>query len=257
MTWVPSARGATPGRPPWPAPAAEPGSRSARAKAAPSAKRSVGRLGQRAAYDSARGRRAPSPGRSGTGLRRWAMAVATGAVGDEGLAAGQALEGDDAEGVDVGGGGRGAALGLLGRDVGGRAHHLAGLGEGHPLRGAGDAEVGDLDPAVGGDEEVGGLDVAVDDAGGVRDAEGLGGLGEQVAGHVGVERGARAAGARRAAGPRRAPSRGRGAAWTSRRRASSRRSRRPTRCRGAAARPRAGPRSRSAAGRAGRRRTRS
>ena len=137
-----------------------------------------------------------------------------------------------------------------GRDVGGRAHHLAGLGERHALGGAGDAEVGDLDPAVGGDEQVGGLDVAVHDPGGVGDAEGVGGLGEQVAGHVGVERGARVAAARRAAGPRRAPSRGRGAASPSRRRASSRRSRRPRRCRGGAARRRAGPRSRSAGGRA-------
>ena len=110
-------------------------------------------------------------------------------VGHEGLAADQALEGDDAEGVDVGRRGRGAALRLLGRDVGRRAHHLAGLREGHPLGGAGDAEVGDLDPAVGGDEEVRGLDVAVDDAGGVRHAEGLGRLGEQVAGRLGVEGG--------------------------------------------------------------------
>ena len=84
-----------------------------------------------------------------------------------------------------------AALGLLGRDVGGRAHDLAGLRERHALGRAGDAEVGHLDPAVGGDEEVGGLHVAVHDPGGVRDAEGDGRLGEQVLGDGGVERGPR------------------------------------------------------------------
>ena len=49
------------------------------------------------------------------------------------------------------------------------------------LGGAGDAEVGDLDLPVGGDQQVGRLDVAVHDAGGVRGAERVGGLGEEVA----------------------------------------------------------------------------
>ena len=71
----------------------------------------------------------------------------------------------DAEGVDVAAEVDGAALGLLGREVGGRAHHGARLGEGLlGVAAPGDAEVGDLDLAAGVDQHVAGLDVAVDDA---------------------------------------------------------------------------------------------
>ena len=57
-----------------------------------------------------------------------------------------------------------------------------------PVGRAGDPEVGDLDPPVRRHQQVGGLDVAVHDAGRVRRAAGVGGLGEQVAGRVGVQR---------------------------------------------------------------------
>ncbi len=57
---------------------------------------------------------------------------------------------------------------LLGRQVLHRAHDLAGGGQRHLVRDAGDAEVGDLDAAVRGDEEVARLDVAVHETGGVR-----------------------------------------------------------------------------------------
>ena len=70
-----------------------------------------------------------------------------------------------------------AALGLLGRDVGRRPQHLAGLGQRHPLGGAGDAEVGDLDVAVGAEEDVLGLEVAVDDVERVEVVEREGDLG--------------------------------------------------------------------------------
>jgi hypothetical protein len=57
---------------------------------------------------------------------------------------------DDAEGVDIGAGVDHVALGLLGREVGGRAHDRAGLGETlGRVAGPGDAEVGDLDLAGG------------------------------------------------------------------------------------------------------------
>jgi porphobilinogen synthase len=68
----------------------------------------------------------------------------------------------------------GAALGLLGREVGGRAHHRAGLGEallGARAHGPGDAEVGHLHLAGRRDEDVGRLDVAVDHAVAVGEAE--------------------------------------------------------------------------------------
>ena len=76
---------------------------------------------------------------------------------------------DDAEGVDVAGGSDGLAFGLLWAGVGGGHEHLAGsgrIGEGEAhvvAEDLGDAEVEELDGAVGGDEHVAGLEVAVND----------------------------------------------------------------------------------------------
>ena len=53
---------------------------------------------------------------------------------------------------------------------------------------AGDAEVGDLDPAVRGDEQVSGLDVAVHEAGGVRGLQSRRRLGDDVEGPVRAQR---------------------------------------------------------------------
>jgi hypothetical protein len=77
---------------------------------------------------------------------------------------------------------------LLGREVLHGAHDLTGRGQRHLVGDAGDAEVGDLDPAVGGDEEVSGLDVAVHEAGRVRGLQGGGGLRDDVEGLVGGQR---------------------------------------------------------------------
>ena len=68
--------------------------------------------------------------------------------------AGQALVRDDAERVDVGGGGCRVPGRLLGGEVLHRAHDLAGRGERHLVGDARDAEVGDLHPAVGSDQQV-------------------------------------------------------------------------------------------------------
>ena len=65
--------------------------------------------------------------------------------------AGEGLVGDDAERVDVGAGRRGVPARLLGREVLHGAHDLAGGRERHLVGDAGDAEVGDLDAAVGRD----------------------------------------------------------------------------------------------------------
>ena len=121
------------------------------------------------------------------GSRRWARAVVIGVSPHEWAVARQALEEHHAERVDVGGGGGGAALGLLRREVLRRAHHLARRGEREAVCGPGNAEVGDLDLAVGGDEKVGRLDVAVHDAGRVGGPDGVGGVGDQGAGHGGVQ----------------------------------------------------------------------
>src|SRR6266536_6438345 len=53
------------------------------------------------------------------------------------------------------------ALGLLGRQVGGRAQQRPAAGEGGRGSGFDDAEVGHLDQALPADQQVGGLDVAV------------------------------------------------------------------------------------------------
>ena len=81
----------------------------------------------------------------------------------------------DAERVDVAPGVDPLALGLLGREVGGRAHDGAGLGQALlGVDGPGDPEVGDLDLAVGGDQHVARLHVAVDHAMAVGEGEGGG-----------------------------------------------------------------------------------
>ena len=85
----------------------------------------------------------------------------------------------DAERVEVAARVGLGALGLLRREVRRRAHHRAGLGEvrlGRRVEGPGDAEVGDLHRAVRADEDVRRLDVAVDEPGGVGEAEGGGDL---------------------------------------------------------------------------------
>ena len=98
----------------------------------------------------------------------------------EGPGAGQALVGDDAEGVDVGGGGDLHALRLLRGEVLGGADDHAGAGERGGVAGLGDAEVGQLHHAVGPDHEVAGLDVAVHHPGPVRGGQPVGGLAEHV-----------------------------------------------------------------------------
>ena len=150
----------------------------------------VGRvLGERRADDGAQVGRDPV-GQLGDGVAHVRERGRDGGGGVEGTLADEALVGHDPEGVDVGGGHGGAALGLLGREVLRRAHHLAGLGQRHALGGPGDAEVGDLHPTVGRDEQVGRLHVAVHDAGGVRGADGVGGLREEAPHRVGVHRAA-------------------------------------------------------------------
>ena len=92
-----------------------------------------------------------------------------GVAGVVGRDSGKDFVEEDAEGVDVAGGGDVLAAGLLGAGVM-RGHHR-GQGDGGVARGMGelddfgDAEIEELGLAVGGDEDVGGLDVAVDDAG--------------------------------------------------------------------------------------------
>jgi hypothetical protein len=82
---------------------------------------------------------------------------------------GQQLPEHDAGGVDVGARVGAAVDDLLGGEVGDGAEQQAGGGgEGGGLDGAGQPEVGDLDPAVVGDQQVLGLDVAVHQARGVR-----------------------------------------------------------------------------------------
>ena len=88
-------------------------------------------------------------------------------------------------------GSTGVAPGLLGREVGGGAHHRADLGEvlvGVGGDGPGDAEVGHLHLAGRRDEDVAGLHVAVHDAVAVGEAEGGGDVGADVGGAVGVQR---------------------------------------------------------------------
>ena len=89
-----------------------------------------------------------------------------GVLGVERLAAGDQLVEDDAERIEVGFVGDVAfALALLRRHVGGGADGAVGGGQGGDVEVLGDAEVGELERAVGQDHEVGRLEVAVDDAG--------------------------------------------------------------------------------------------
>src|SRR5918996_169290 len=84
-----------------------------------------------------------------------------GGVAGERGSPGQHLVQDAAERVDVRTGVDCETLGLLGREVGGRAQHGCGLRERVPGRGAGDAEVHHLHLAIAGEHDVPGLDVAV------------------------------------------------------------------------------------------------
>ena len=100
-------------------------------------------------------------------------------------AAGEQLEGDAAERVEVAPRPGQPAHGLLGGDVVGRADRRARGGEprgaARAIERLGDAEVGDLDPAVGGDEQVLRLEVAVHDP----EALGMREAGEDVEQHAG------------------------------------------------------------------------
>lgn len=107
----------------------------------------------------------------------------------EGHGAGQEFVEDHAQAVNVGGGGEafGAALGLLGRHVGGRAEHLAGQREaGVVADAAGEAEVDDLRLARGVEHDVGGLEVAVEDAVLMGVMHRAGGPGQERGGGAGV-----------------------------------------------------------------------
>ena len=67
------------------------------------------------------------------------------------------------------------------------AHHLTGGGQRHLVGDAGDAEVGDLDPAVRRDEQVARLDVTVHQSRRVGGVQGRGGLRDDVEHPVGGE----------------------------------------------------------------------
>ena len=81
----------------------------------------------------------------------------------------------------------GRPCGLLRGQVGGRAQHGGGLGQGFGARGPGDAEVHDLHLALRGDHDVPGLDVAVDDPRGVGEGQGRGHLRGDLRGPLGHE----------------------------------------------------------------------
>ena len=102
--------------------------------------------------------------------------------------AGDHLVEHDAERVHVAATVDGKALRLLGREVGGGAHHRTGLGEPVARAGARDAEVGDLHVARSGQQHVAGLHVAVHDAVAVRERERGRDLGGDLGGLVRVDR---------------------------------------------------------------------
>ena len=113
-------------------------------------------------------------GRSGDPAVDVLVGDVDGGVAGERLRPGQHLEEDEARGIHVAAGVGDPALHLLGGEVGDGA-------EDHPVRGGarlrrhrpGEAEVGDLDGAVGAEDDVLGLDVAVDEPGRVGGREGL------------------------------------------------------------------------------------
>jgi hypothetical protein len=113
-----------------------------------------------------------------------------GAVGLERRAPAEQLVEHAPQGVHVGGGAGGLPEGALGREVEAGADDLPGGGERRPgvVEEAGDAEVADLEGAVGVQQEVGGLDVAVDDALRVRRGEPRGRLGGQIGHPAGGQR---------------------------------------------------------------------
>ncbi len=106
-----------------------------------------------------------------------------------GVHPGPAFVGGEPQGVDVGLGTHALALGLLGRHVGQRSHHLAGCREALRAGDAGDPEVHQLGAAPRGllvaHDHVLGLDVAVDDAALVRVREAVAEIGRDL-GHVAV-----------------------------------------------------------------------
>ena len=146
-------------------------------------------------------------GLSSRGAGGWSRtcleATATGVSPEERRATGDHLEEHDAERVDVAAGVDADALGLLGGEVGGRAHDRTGLGQALlGVDGPGDAEVGDLHLALVGDQHVARLHVAVDDPVLVGVAEGGGHVGADVGGPLGRQRPGRLAGWRTGGGRR-------------------------------------------------------
>jgi hypothetical protein len=84
----------------------------------------------------------------------------------EGRVAGEHVVEGEAEGIDVGAAIGFEALDLLGGDIGGGAFDVfGGLARGSRAGDAGEAQVGELDRAIGAEEDVAGLDVAVDQRG--------------------------------------------------------------------------------------------
>ena len=111
------------------------------------------------------------------------VGVGEGAGDAVGRGAGEELVEDEAEGVDVGGGGDGLAGDLLGAGVLGReapdvGHGLEGLGG--VVEDGGDAEVEEARASVVADDDVGGLEVSVDDEVGVGVLDGGADLVEEV-----------------------------------------------------------------------------
>ena len=156
------------------------------------------------------GRRARRRAAAGTGSRRCASAVATGLSRDERPAAGEALEGTTPERVDV------AGAGWPARPAACSGERYCGVPITWPvwvsadaLGGAGDAEVGDLHLPSGVTSRLAGFTSRCTMPAACAAASAVGGLGQQVAGLLGVDRLARPEQRRRAAGRRPAPSPGR------------------------------------------------
>ncbi len=123
------------------------------------------------------------------GLRRRRQGLRFDGVGDTrggaaGFAGGAAFAGDqfvqqDAERVNVGGGGDVAANLLFGRGVGRREGGSQGAVFVRGVKQLGDAEIQQAHPTVAGDQHIGGLDVPVHDQGAVRGIHGMADVGEQ------------------------------------------------------------------------------